>query len=91
MGIIHANASSTHCYKSNNHILIDNTPRVNAATTHTFLCRWKEMGTEGGLKFVCKFIIILIDRFTITCISTLHIQFTFSWFSILMIWSKLVV
>jgi hypothetical protein len=49
MGIIHAYASSTHCYKSNNRILINNTSRVNATTTHTFLCRWEKMGTEGGL------------------------------------------
>jgi len=49
MGIIHPNASSTHCYKSNYRIVIVNAPRINTTTTHTFLCWWEEMGTEGGL------------------------------------------
>ena len=76
MGIIRAYASSTHCYKSNKRILISDTPRVNAATTHTFLCWWEEMGPEGGLNLYASLIIILIDRFTVTDFLYIHAAYS---------------
>ena len=76
MEIIYAYASSTHCYKSNKCILINDTPRVNTAATHTFLCRWEEMGPEGGLNSYASFIIILIDRFTATDFLYIHAAYS---------------
>jgi hypothetical protein len=76
MGIIDAHASSTHCHKSNKRIFINDTPRVNAATTHTFLCRWEEMGPEGGLNSYASFIIILIDRFPVTDFLYIHAAYS---------------